>query len=1056
MYETGYYRILVDHEEEVYSSRGFMAGKFTYIERDGDKVTAHLPECTFTYDLNKPVDIEEFAESFEFLPDGPTIIAQAIAQKTIEIGELKTSMVIDPQLLLQAGFTNSPEATESAAPGTGLSVRASNMVAVKKAVADVRNKIALCQKDIEAKTKEVEQLIEFQQSIMAIKVAEMEKQLERVTEALWTINLYLGKNEDIIILNTGKPADVEEKITIRQRVLFMDEECGDAADGQGITFKSITQFDEWLLEDPEHVQQVIPEEKCIIAMHVKRHDFQKYEDPRVAMASRDANLKWTYFLIRNGENLYRIFVDIVAGESLFPKADEYAAYFSFRDRHTGEVEYLKPGTDDYMKAEEKADKLQRHYMRLALILQGIMDRTPIFKPMPVDRINIGDPRSAEEFIWFVHDHELLITDGKPEFFEWLKGVNDKIEVGCRILGNFRGAGLHGDQHSESQIYPRSAGLPDDNVLHTITKADSKAITFTYDRPGDYVKGRWKKVGRYGKTWVSGHDTTAKASCWLYRGDSFYIHYDGASIEDVRYYLNDRRHRKEYRTMIPLMETILAQKEIEVASEKDFRMLLTGQIMSEHGVSEDTAKESLDTLIHWWKFKTRVHRALTSDDKKAINMIVTEFGLRRKQDQVRSRAGVDNDDAHFVSMMETMGRQAVMIAHKKDNQYVVYIPCNKQNVWVHEETWTFNRISKIPTLKDRKEWVVVDKRHERWAVIYADARWAEWTINPVSTQCLTDHEISYVVDTFLKMKMTHDEKEVAQAVAYAERTEQEPEHINTYFRPYIVTCSDKYEIVVWYSESAFDASNIGRSYPREPNIYSVKIKWKKTQKELTVTSTWGWSGNTRCGSEIYSIQKWKGIRRWDDNINAMVDEMKTVRKLQKEWNERQNRYRHVRPYLQQCLLKIAEQNLYQSFKDDHGLDELWPDYLKTRRSELKIPSTVVIDYMITFVSDTHDEPIIGKTLAEVADRAMELGFGGQDFGEWYEKKKYTKANIDPGIPMDFIIPPKDQKTIEEEELEDDEEELEEGADDSEEEDSEEIEGDDPEKEEEVLEEEEEED
>src|SRR5690606_29928828 len=141
------------------------------------------------------------------------------------------------------------------------------------------------------------------QHAIAARVEGLSAMLRAAEEAIWTINLYLGKDERIVRLREGKPAAPETKIAIRQLVLYMDEECAIAAEHGGIDVRSIEAFDEWVAE-PEHLRQVLPETRGVVALKVRRNA-RDYGDPWMSSEMNRAN-QHTYFLMRNGENLYRI------------------------------------------------------------------------------------------------------------------------------------------------------------------------------------------------------------------------------------------------------------------------------------------------------------------------------------------------------------------------------------------------------------------------------------------------------------------------------------------------------------------------------------------------------------------------------------------------------------------------------------------------------------------------------------------------------------------------------------------------------------------------------
>src|SRR5665648_239944 len=215
-------------------------------------------------------------------------------------------------------------------------------------------------------------------------------QVQLLNEGIWTINLYLGRDEEIHTLTEGPPAPAGTPIHVRQQVLAMDEETAINAEDGGMDVRSIEQFDQWVTADPAHLHQVLPETRGVVAIMPRRKD-RDYGDAWANVKLNEAN-KQTWWLIRNGANLYRMLTDFQVGARLVPGRNEFTSIFV--DRWTKEP--LQPGTDAWMKAEKAAGQRERHFMRIALILQGLVDRTAVFHPLPVDQAlqDQGDPHEV--------------------------------------------------------------------------------------------------------------------------------------------------------------------------------------------------------------------------------------------------------------------------------------------------------------------------------------------------------------------------------------------------------------------------------------------------------------------------------------------------------------------------------------------------------------------------------------------------------------------------------------------------------------------------------------
>jgi hypothetical protein len=148
----------------------------------------------------------------------------------------------------------------------------------------------------------------------------MKTSVEKIDDRLFSILLYSGMLEKILTLSEGAPAPHEEKLRIMQRQLFCDEEALlDYASG-GMTFQGMGEFDKWLAK-PKNRNRILPFPRCMVSMRVRRNakdrsgsgvsDFIKIRE-----AEAD---KFTYLIIRNGDQLYRVCSEIDFGEMTFPE-----------------------------------------------------------------------------------------------------------------------------------------------------------------------------------------------------------------------------------------------------------------------------------------------------------------------------------------------------------------------------------------------------------------------------------------------------------------------------------------------------------------------------------------------------------------------------------------------------------------------------------------------------------------------------------------------------------------------------------------------------------------
>jgi hypothetical protein len=957
MYQTGYYRVTKSAESESKRGNGFVDGALVYVYAGPEQLEVLLHGSRWLFHYDKPEDMQGFSESFEFEPDGSKIRQAEIAALMEEISRVdSTTEHMQTQLTnFNPCVADSGEVSET---GSELAP-VTDMYSVKKLVATNRNTLVKIQKDIKGKTNQLKRLMEEQTTILELKTKELTALLSKAEEAIWSINLYMGKNEEIHVLREGVPAPAAQKIVLRQQVLYMDEECAIAARSEGIDIQNIEQFDKWLLESPAHLNRVLYEDKAIVALHIKRYT-KSYGNPYSDHEINKANLHWTYFLIRNGENLYRVFIDLDAGQYMFPTTDSLTNLFH----------EAKPGSREYMQAMKSAEESHRHYLRVLLVLQGLLDRTPIFKPMPVERINLCDPAQSYDYVEFIYDAEKQLTDGRPVFDEWLAEVNDQLEVGHRIMGTFDyRSGISGskDNGTDSRVSPASAKRPGSNVLHTIDREEDGRFVFKYERVGEKI------YSRYG----SSREPKNRASCWVEKDDNFFLNFDAVELPDLEYYAVHRLSRHLYRDMITLLEEAIKLKKKETADEEPFQKLLIGQMMKTYSVSHEKAEEEVPGLIRWWKFKNREHRALLSNDTLALDMIIKEFGLRLRN------ATVDQG-MHQAVLTTVMDQEPLMVARKKDNIYVVYVPHNDGNIWVREQEWKFNRASGVITMTEESEWQAVDKRHWRWDVLYKSDRWKDWRINPFKNKALTDPEIEEVQEKAREQLQKYHTKEGESLLFLA------------------VTVDSDFEVKVWYSDRRLQVPALLHSESvTDPNVKSYTPHWNKKTGKVTIGSYYSYSSTSNY-SFTDAHMPWESEKNrllwiWAENIERVKEEWRSEKAADAKQKEIRKRYSYVTRALTDQIYESRVSAAKHEFFLEHGDPELWDDHLK----ELNIQKTYfnILDEALRLYAERGIDPV-GLTVAMVLAQARQWGMGG-DKKRGYNEPDYVQ--VPKSLPMDWIIP-----------------------------------------------------
>ena len=610
----------------------------------------------------------------------------------------------------------------------------------------IRAQLTAKQQAMEAAERKARQAIETQQRMLRDAVARQREAMEtalapvrklvaRLEEGIETMSLYLGIGEQIITVKAGAPADALEPIVLRQMVLAMDEESGLFAEREGMSVEDVDSFDDWLRADPAHVQQVVPERKGIVAM-VARWTPRRERD-----FTREPEDQLTHLIIRNGEAVYRISVEFHAGDALLPRADEFIRYFFTKrwNHETGEQERvaITPGSREYEQALERSDARSRHYLRIGLILQGLVDRTEILHPLHPAGVNmLSDPAERSERVRIVLDAEGGLESGEQSFRGWQAEVNAQLRPGMRIVGAFNSAGFRdsiGDEElGTHRIHPPTAEKPPSGVPLLIEdRAADGGLVIRYERQEEiWDPKQWEEnPDRPGWGWRGGsRKPKRRASCVIYPEDRFLLPYDMVDAATLQRFLGERRNRREYKALWPLLRQVMFAKRAEEAAEAPFRQMLAGVLARENKVSVVEAESEIPELVRWFKLANRWHRPLVfqgrpkqpagdagsaSEQAKAVRLICAEHRRRLKD---RSRIVREE----VVQRLRRHHPGFLVIARPRRGGHLVLTACDERDVHVDIHHYTAGGEA-----REVQRWQLVGTRAERWTVIASSERWEHW-------------------------------------------------------------------------------------------------------------------------------------------------------------------------------------------------------------------------------------------------------------------------------------------------------------------------------------------
>lgn len=460
------------------------------------------------------------------------------------------------------------------------------------------NQLLTLKEGIERKRNDMmilERLLELKKYQMNDMISKLNDQVESIMRVVGIIETYLGVGEEIVQIREGDKALSDCPVYFRQLVLHMDEEVAILTDeGKGIDFTQIELFDKWVTKN---IDKILPEKKGVLVCRPRRLEKKYTGNPLVDAALNEQNFT-TYIIIRNGDNIYRIKSMMHIYPLFFPPMD------FFKEKES-------TGWLSSFDKEEKEEEILR-YKRNALLMQGLLDRTDILHPIPKG-VSIMDPDTWGEAIRFIYDGSDQLPDGRLSYFDWLKSLNVQIKRGSRIY-------FTGFDYQEEKSYRMAESGWGSNWRENHIPYDKrpKAGVYNIDRveKTKEEKDRFVFLSNPGGTVFnldfSSHDRKRSCTYYVYPNDTIIIHYDKISLEDIKYYMEDRVNRTHYLSMLPVLRGIYEKLLEEKKWENEFKKLVS------HRTGKSEAQ--IDEAIEWWKYKVINKRPLKKEDAKALRMI----------------------------------------------------------------------------------------------------------------------------------------------------------------------------------------------------------------------------------------------------------------------------------------------------------------------------------------------------------------------------------------------------------------------------------------------------
>jgi hypothetical protein len=450
---------------------------------------------------------------------------------------------------------------------------------------------------------------------MKAELKTMKNTTEGIEDKIFTVELYAGLCEELTLVRKGEPAGPDHKIHLFQRRHYMDEECLANYQAGGMSFDDIKVFDRWLAKR-ENFDRILPYPKCAVAFRVRRDhrepDYVSLQEFIRMGLSVDQDKK-TFLYMRNGDRCYRLDTEIDFGPELFPDPSrsplvsgqlyvdsswhksitepEYRDLMERKKRdeekyetdlaaweklpkeerekkpkpwyphYYNSYEPLTPKHLYYDDVMETLNKEATAYNRIAIVLQGLLDRSPAFHPHPPWRL--WTPDGFNSGVVLAYDGSKGLTDGpEPDFETYRVRLNASITRGTHTAGQEE-AWLRYEAERENERQKndwrlrdrthynrfRPYGNPGPGVVAVVQRVsrDKSRCWFSWGR--ERARRKWvPNPERPG--WMK-RDDSAVASRFSCETDRL-LNVDAYTPGDYRQFYRDPRTRAKYLVWAPLL------------------------------------------------------------------------------------------------------------------------------------------------------------------------------------------------------------------------------------------------------------------------------------------------------------------------------------------------------------------------------------------------------------------------------------------------------------------------------------------------------------------------
>lgn len=870
---------------------------------------------------------------------------------------------------------------------------------IERSQADQRAELSRKREEFDRQRREMEAQFDKARAELESQMRPLQEQLAKMTEVMWSVDLYLGRDESLQLIRDGQPAPADTPITVRQKVLVMAEESlvlmGSGS--TGMDADGVPEFISWLCADDENLSRVLPEQKGVVVLvptRVKARSGNAFEDA----ARNDANSE-SFWLLRNGQRLYLLTVDpqLRLDDRILPNRTEFVEVFDQKLFGMRLGEPVRPGSDEWFELEKVADARRRHYMRVMLVLKGITDRTPVWHPLPeggVDFMSVRDQDRGKIVLIQDGDQSRQLGEAGETFSQWQRRLNALLRPGLRVIGDWHSQGFR-EEYVRSEgyrrgyhprLYPnRIESRPETGVPHLIEGRKDGGYVVRFERTDSIYKRNLPVPDQPGYVYAGEMPVAPKqrASCVVMASDDWVLPFDLITVPELERFLASREERsKHFLSMVPVIRAALEAKRAEAEAEREFRVLLGALLVSE-GAEVSDAPALVEELVHWWKVSHTWSKPLNGDgphEKKAADQIVAEY-------RARSAAAGDAAEDTIVEVGRTVPG-VIAVARDRQGRWFAYAPspgAHEAGVFLD-----ITRIRRNGTIGETKAWQILATRtaaalHVAWQ---AD-EWAGWTHGQVRRQRLSEPERTALI------AQAKEAAAAAGTVVCVIEFWNPKEPGDRRMRAYSWVGADPDDATVVPDDSAFgwrwklsDPAIKARSWRVDtsgahPALVEASSTGDAAFSKYTGGMPW-WPDDATQYPDARPRLVWLNADFYP-RVQAYQERCAEAARtrLQTRREAEAAAYRYVRP-VEEAIHEAQVAAIRARFEEDYGrdADDLWDAHLKSITIKAPIHSRDL--WALIATAQKRGEAVIGRTLDELADALFEDG--GVAPGEWHHSRR----------------------------------------------------------------------